>query len=474
MLTSNLGGTGDNFTDTTFADSATTSISAGAPPFTGSFRPLSPLSALNGKNIAGTWQLLVLDPFFSATEPRVINDVSITVRNGTTGQDTFTVQLPTGTPGDFGEAVSFTTNDADEGSFSISLTGFVGEVPTFASFTVAGGAVAQSANPVPFAFTESGSFPATSIEVSEDSDFTTFQSYPVPGGTYDYTFASGISGARTLYARLLNAAGASASQSVNTILDNLSPNATITPVYENRVVTATFTYNPYTTTDSHSGVKEVDVWLKPPGGTWNYAFTQNPPTGNFNFTATDGPGIYLLDIVARDFAGNTSAPPTSINGKRVIAFNPVENGPFPFHFPSPLATTIYFPMEATRQASITFAPAPTTGVLTVQRFETNANAAGLDPDSLINESWTITGSGGFSFTSANIAFGYDTALLNGLDETTELINAYRVEGLTVTTFPGTVDSFSHRFTVTGVTGFSDWFIGEPMPTTSVGDEWIMY
>jgi subtilisin-like proprotein convertase family protein len=52
---------GANFIDTVFDDAAPTSIAAGTPPFTGSFRPETPLSPLNGINAAGAWQLRVLD-----------------------------------------------------------------------------------------------------------------------------------------------------------------------------------------------------------------------------------------------------------------------------------------------------------------------------------------------------------------------------------------------------------------------------
>lgn len=66
----NRGGAGDNFgigandcsgTPTVFDDSAATSISAGTAPFAGSFRPDSPLSALNGRATNGTWKLRVSD-----------------------------------------------------------------------------------------------------------------------------------------------------------------------------------------------------------------------------------------------------------------------------------------------------------------------------------------------------------------------------------------------------------------------------
>jgi subtilisin-like proprotein convertase family protein len=60
-LVTNRGGGGGNFTATVLDDSAATAISAGAAPFTGSFRPESPLTAANGINAAGNWQLFVVD-----------------------------------------------------------------------------------------------------------------------------------------------------------------------------------------------------------------------------------------------------------------------------------------------------------------------------------------------------------------------------------------------------------------------------
>ncbi|HEX4825425.1 MAG TPA: choice-of-anchor J domain-containing protein [Candidatus Polarisedimenticolaceae bacterium] len=61
LLSGNHGGSGDNYTNTVFDDSAATPVSSGASPFTGSFRPDQPLSVFNGKNAAGTWKFFVVD-----------------------------------------------------------------------------------------------------------------------------------------------------------------------------------------------------------------------------------------------------------------------------------------------------------------------------------------------------------------------------------------------------------------------------
>jgi subtilisin-like proprotein convertase family protein len=71
-LANNRGGGGQNFgtgandcsgVPTVFDDSASIPIGAGTAPFAGSFRPESPLSALNGKSTSGVWVLRVADLF---------------------------------------------------------------------------------------------------------------------------------------------------------------------------------------------------------------------------------------------------------------------------------------------------------------------------------------------------------------------------------------------------------------------------
>jgi hypothetical protein len=58
------GGSGANYTNTTFTTSATgTSIYAGAPPFTGTYIPEDPIYALSGSPSNGTWRLFVKDNY---------------------------------------------------------------------------------------------------------------------------------------------------------------------------------------------------------------------------------------------------------------------------------------------------------------------------------------------------------------------------------------------------------------------------
>lgn len=61
VLADNVGGSGDNFTNTIFDDQAAIAIQDGTAPFTGTFRPQGNLSALEGQLIAGDWTLSILD-----------------------------------------------------------------------------------------------------------------------------------------------------------------------------------------------------------------------------------------------------------------------------------------------------------------------------------------------------------------------------------------------------------------------------
>ena len=61
VLTSNNGGSGDNYSVTVFDDDAATSITTGAAPFNGTFQPEEALSAFNGESVQGDWVLRVED-----------------------------------------------------------------------------------------------------------------------------------------------------------------------------------------------------------------------------------------------------------------------------------------------------------------------------------------------------------------------------------------------------------------------------
>jgi subtilisin-like proprotein convertase family protein len=61
LLSEFNGGSGDNYTNTTFDDQAVTPIKSASAPFSGSYVPEQPLSAVYGMNAQGTWTLEVQD-----------------------------------------------------------------------------------------------------------------------------------------------------------------------------------------------------------------------------------------------------------------------------------------------------------------------------------------------------------------------------------------------------------------------------
>lgn len=76
MLSNRRGGSGDNYTNTVFTATAASSITSGAPPFAGSFRPEGLFSNLTG-NVNGTWLLRVTD--LAGTDIGTINSWSLSL-----------------------------------------------------------------------------------------------------------------------------------------------------------------------------------------------------------------------------------------------------------------------------------------------------------------------------------------------------------------------------------------------------------
>ncbi|MCX7830462.1 MAG: proprotein convertase P-domain-containing protein, partial [Acidobacteria bacterium] len=76
-LSTDNGGSGDNYVNTKFDDSASTSITSGTAPFTGTFRPEGSLALLNGKSVTGTWNLRVKDD--SSTDTGTVQNYSLEI-----------------------------------------------------------------------------------------------------------------------------------------------------------------------------------------------------------------------------------------------------------------------------------------------------------------------------------------------------------------------------------------------------------
>jgi subtilisin-like proprotein convertase family protein len=452
------GGSGDNLTNTIFADSAVTPISSGTPPYTGSFQPDTPFSALAGKPLAGAWTLRIQDTF-SGADDGTLNSYSVSVDYGSVGEDTFTISLPTGTPGTYPGTVSFNNDDGDENPFSFSITGSITQSPTITAFDVDGGSGYTNSNPAPITFAETGTFPATSIEISEDSAFATFSSIPLPAGSINHQFNVGVNGPRTVYARLRNASGTSAVLSEVVNYDTGFPEATFDFLPLARVGPTIDLLN-FESTDLVSGVETVSLYVLPPGGSWQFASSMNAISGEFIYTPTNGAGLYDFEVVATDFAGNSEVAPSGSVGSGGVLYNTVNNGAFPRTIAVGSNQSYLFAMKNFLLIEIEFNQVTAPGTVTVQRFENNTNSVGLDPSKLLTERYSITASGGLVFDTATIQFTYENARLNGLNELTQLNTAFRVNGSTVTILPLTIMEPQNYAIVNGVTGFSDWYIGD--------------
>ena len=92
-LSTDNGGSGDNYVNTVFADAAAVSITAGTAPFTGSFRPEQPLSLLSGTDALGQWQLRVTDDTILGGPTGTIQSWSLTFAPAIPEPETYAMLL---------------------------------------------------------------------------------------------------------------------------------------------------------------------------------------------------------------------------------------------------------------------------------------------------------------------------------------------------------------------------------------------
>lgn len=79
ILSNKEGGSGHDYTGTTFDSQAVTPITSGASPFTGSFQPEQSLDGLNNKPVNGNWTLNVADT--SAIDTGTLNSWSLALQS---------------------------------------------------------------------------------------------------------------------------------------------------------------------------------------------------------------------------------------------------------------------------------------------------------------------------------------------------------------------------------------------------------
>jgi hypothetical protein len=107
------------------------------------------------------------------------------------------------------------------------------------------------------------------------------------------------------------------------------------------------------------------------------------------------------------------------------------------------------------------------GTVTVNAVPGNAAPAGKNPANFITMRWEISATPGLTFTYATLVFTFGDDVLNGMNRS-ELFVVFRDSGGNLTRYTGVVNLAERTVTVTGVTGFSTWYISDE-DTTSVSD-----
>jgi subtilisin-like proprotein convertase family protein len=118
-LTTDNGNAQANFVNTVFDDQAATSITAGAGPFTGSFRPEGLLSTLNGIPANGNWTLEITDD--ANLDSGILQNWSLTITNPSGAYQCTSCSLAP--PGE-APLLNFTSKDAVEWTAATGATNY--------------------------------------------------------------------------------------------------------------------------------------------------------------------------------------------------------------------------------------------------------------------------------------------------------------------------------------------------------------
>src|SRR5439155_306701 len=159
-----------------------------------------------------------------------------------------------------------------------------------------------------------------------DSGFNLTQT-DTPGGTsgsFSYTAAAG-DGSYSFYTRAYDNAGnveaAPASADTSTLVDTQNPTSSASsPAYSTSTsITVGYTASDPLKNGSNSGLKDVELWAKAPGGSFSKVATDNTPgaSGSFTYTATVD-GSYDFYTRAFDKAGNYEAAPASADSSTLV------------------------------------------------------------------------------------------------------------------------------------------------------------
>lgn len=145
-LFTDVGGSGDNFTDTVLDDEAETAITDGTAPFTGSFRPEGSLADFDGLNITGTWTLEITDDFPFDADNGVLHAWSLCIETTDAAAGSVSFDKDVYNLEDIVEISVFDTNATDP--LTVEVTSTSGDVETVILVDQGGGLFLNTINTV--------------------------------------------------------------------------------------------------------------------------------------------------------------------------------------------------------------------------------------------------------------------------------------------------------------------------------------
>jgi subtilisin-like proprotein convertase family protein len=142
-LANRLGGGGDNYTNTVFDSTASTSITAGRAPFAGTYRPQSSLGVFDNLDARGTWTLRVSDVAY--LDQGTLNSWTLSI-TGSAGIGSPAVNVASGPTAGSAAVIGLDTVPTNAGT-PVAL--FVPETSHSVNVETPAAAVAAPANVVP-------------------------------------------------------------------------------------------------------------------------------------------------------------------------------------------------------------------------------------------------------------------------------------------------------------------------------------
>jgi PKD repeat protein len=321
-LSTDNGGSGDNYTGTIFDDEAAGSITGGTSPFTGRFRPEQPLSALDGQPISGTWRLKAVDD--AGADIGSITGFALTIQGAEPSCPLVRVTATNDSPTSLGQPTTFQATAVPSSTLTTFAWNF-GDGSTGSGATVAHTYAATGTYTATVTATNlRGSLSATTTAVVVDQGITGLEAHnnsPTPLGaattlsatitagtnvTYAWNFGDGATGSG---ATVTHTYGEPGTYTATVTASNSGGSATATTsvvVQDVPIAGLTATNNSPTTLGSQTTLRATIR----AGTNVTYAWDFGDDTSGTGATVNHvygAPGTYLATVTATNSRGTETA-----------------------------------------------------------------------------------------------------------------------------------------------------------------------